>query len=52
MLKKKKNKTISLRIDEDLLKELDLLSEEKNVTRSELISFLLRSAMENNLTEK
>lgn len=41
------NKIISVRIKEDILYELDRISEESNYSRNELINLILRYGIEN-----
>ncbi len=41
------NKIISVRIKEDLLKELDKISKESNYSRNELINLILKYGIEN-----
>ena len=40
--KKPKNKVVTLKIEEDLFKELDKCATQKNITRSELIRRAIR----------
>ncbi len=41
------NKIISVRIKEDILNELDRISQESNYSRNELINLILRYGIEN-----
>ena len=41
------NKIISVRIKEDILKELDRIATESNYSRNELINLLLKHGVEN-----
>ena len=41
------NKIISVRIEEDILYELDRISKESNYSRNELINLLLKYGIEN-----
>ena len=41
------NKIISVRIKEDILNELDRISEESNYSRNELINLILKYGVEN-----
>ena len=41
------NKIISVRIREDILKELDRISKESNYSRNELINLILKYGIEN-----
>lgn len=41
------NKVISVRIREDILKELDKISKESNYSRNELINLILKYGIEN-----
>lgn len=41
------NKIISVRIKEDILTELDRISQESNYSRNELINLILRYGIEN-----
>ncbi len=41
------NRVITVRIKEDTLKKLDMLSEETNYSRNELINIILRHGVDN-----